>query len=151
VKYEAIVYGYINVENGMRYVGYHKTNEENDGYVFSSDNYPLRHAWSHGLLRKTVIHRGAVDDCMTLEHYILSKNNAVTNDAWYNQSNGGGAKMYSFSQLPQSLIETADSWMENTEPQPKDKDLFLADRDLNKNIRFLIDLKTNDLRNFYES
>lgn len=110
MSYQAIVYGYVNIENGMRYVGYHKTNEEYDRYVFSSDNYPLKKAWSHGLLRRTVIFRGSVKDCITLEHYILTKYNAIGNKQWYNQSNGGGSQLYPFDMLPEDAIQKADDW-----------------------------------------
>jgi len=145
MSYEAIVYGYVNIENGMRYVGYHKTTEEYDGYTFSSENYVLRHAWSHGLMRKTVIYRGSVEDCMTLEHYILSKNNAVSDASWYNQSNGGGAKMYHFSHLPETAISLANSWLAGKDLQ--EKKVFLADKALNKKIRTQIESGYYEIHN----
>ena len=119
MRYEAIVYGYVNVENGYRYVGYHKTKEEHDGYVFSSENFPLRKAWSHGFLRKTVIFRGSVADCVTLEHYILTKYDAIANKKWYNQSNGGGANLYTFDMLPENAIKAAEDWFEDRESVPR--------------------------------
>lgn len=133
MSYEAIVYGYVNIENGMRYVGYHKTNEEYDRYVFSSENYPLRKAWSHGLLRKTVIFRGTLADCVTLEHYILSKYNAVGSKNWYNQSNGGASKLYSFNLLPERAIKSAEDWYNNNLLNKKNVTLY-ADHDLVEDI-----------------
>jgi hypothetical protein len=131
--YEAIVYGYVNIENGMRYVGYHKTKEEYDRYIFSSDNYPLNKAWSHGLLRKSTIFRGTVEDCVTLEHYILSKYNAVGNKEWYNQSNGGAAKLYSFDKLPAKAIKASDDWYTNQINSVYNTVLY-ADHDLTETI-----------------
>jgi hypothetical protein len=128
MHYEAIVYGYVNVENNYRYVGYHKTNQEHDGYVFSSENYPLRKAWSHGLLRKTVIFRGSVADCVTLEHYILTKYDALANKDWYNQSNGGAAHLYPFNMLPPRATKSAEDWYNGISLDSKRVTLF-ADRE----------------------
>jgi hypothetical protein len=128
MNYEAVVYGYVNVENDYRYVGYHKTTQEHDGYVFSSENFPLRKAWSHGLLRKTIIFRGSVADCVTLEHYILTKYDALANKAWYNQSNGGAAHLYPFNMLPPRSTKAAEDWYNGTSLFSKSVTLF-ADRE----------------------
>ena len=115
MTYEAIVYGWFNINNGKRYVGFHQTENEDDNYNFSSKDFELKHAWSNGLLRKSVIWRGSREECLALEHYILSKVKAASNPKWYNNNQGGGKGMGSVEDLSESAISSATKWLNTKE------------------------------------
>jgi hypothetical protein len=85
-RYDAITYGWRNIENDKMYIGYHKTNEIHDGYVFSSENEEANLAWSYGLLKRSILYRGKQSVAITLENFLLKFVSAHKNDQFYNQS-----------------------------------------------------------------
>ena len=87
-KFDAIVYGYRNQDNGMMYIGFHKTSDVNDGYVFSSENQELKKAWGLGRLRRSILYRGTAETAITMERKLLKYGNARRSDKFYNNSNG---------------------------------------------------------------
>jgi len=89
-KYEAITYGWRHIITGKMYIGYHKTNEIYDGYVFSSEDPEANLAWSYGLLKRSILYRGKQSVAITLENFLLKSVSAHKNDKFYNQSVGGG-------------------------------------------------------------
>ena len=111
-KYEAILYGWRNVENGKMYIGYHKTTDVDDGYIFSTEDEEAHLAWSYGKLERTIIHRGKQSVCITLENYILKKEQAHKNPMFYNKSVGGGVGcVKDFSNLTKSVMKLAEEWV----------------------------------------
>ena len=111
-KYEAILYGWRNVENGKMYIGYHKTTDVDDGYIFSTEDEEAHLAWSYGKLERTIIHRGKQSVCITLENYILKKEQAHKNPMFYNKSVGGGVGcVKDFSNLTKSVMKLAEDWV----------------------------------------
>jgi hypothetical protein len=115
--YEALTYGYRNMDNGKLYPGFHKTKEENDGYVFSSLDEELKSAHQFGRLEKVILWRGTVSECITLEHYILKSYSAITNENFYNKSVGGGIGLVKdFSNLTDTMKNIANDWVSGTDP-----------------------------------
>jgi hypothetical protein len=111
-KYEAILYGWRNTENGKMYIGYHKTTDVDDGYIFSTEDEEAHLAWSYGKLERTIIHRGKQSICITLENYILKKEKANKNPMFYNKSVGGGVGcVKDFSNLTKSVMKLAEDWV----------------------------------------
>lgn len=135
MKYEAIVYGWRNIDNGMMYIGFHKTQEEFDGYVTSSENEELRHAWSHGLLNRTILYRGTVEESITFENYILKFVNARVNDKFYNRSNGGGVGCQSFDIITEEMKKVADKWLKGNDNINKINKQYLSNKKLVKSIK----------------
>ena len=121
-NFDAIVYGWRNLSNEKIYVGFHKTSELHDGYVFSSDSDELNEAWSYGLLQRHIIFRGSVSECITLENYALKY--AKANLEWsnfYNQSVGGGEGcVKDFSNLSDHAKTLAEAFLYGVNP-PEDK------------------------------
>lgn len=102
--YEAITYLWVDMDNGKLYLGFHKTDEENDGYVFSSEDESLNDAWTYGRLRRHVVYRGTVSECITLENFTLKEFDATKNPLFYNKSKGGGVGcVRDFSNLSEEL------------------------------------------------
>ena len=93
MNYEAICYYWQNLETQeIVYVGYHKTDDEDgDYYTASTENPAFHDLWNKGLLKRVVFFKGTVEQCVSFEHYILSKMNAKHNTIMFNESNGGGA------------------------------------------------------------
>jgi hypothetical protein len=93
MNYDAICYYWKNIDtNDIVYVGYHKTdNESGDYYTASTTNPGFHHLWNKGELERVVFFKGTVEQCISLEHYTLSKMNAKNNPIMFNESNGGGA------------------------------------------------------------
>lgn len=115
--YEAITYGYRNMDNGKMYPGFHKTKEEDDGYIFSSQDKELLLAHQFGRLQKVILWRGTISECITLEHYILKSNNAITNASFYNKSVGGGVGLVKdFSNLTKQMKSIAEKWVAGEDP-----------------------------------
>lgn len=111
-KYEAILYGWRNIENGKMYIGYHKTTDVDDGYIFSTEDEEAHLAWSYGKLERTIIYRGKQSVCITLENYILKKEKANKNPMFYNKSVGGGVGcVKDFSNLTNSVKKLAEDWV----------------------------------------
>lgn len=74
------------------YVGYHKNADTKmDYYTSSSANPAFKDAWSKGLIAQHIFYSGTVEECISLEHYMLSLMQAKDNPKMYNQTNGGGA------------------------------------------------------------
>jgi hypothetical protein len=116
-QYDAITYGWRNIENGKMYIGYHKTNEEYDGYVFSSEDPEANLAWSYGLLRRSILYRGKPSVAITLENFLLKHVNAITNTQFYNKSVGGGEGcVKDFSNLTDSIKKVGLDWIGGIDP-----------------------------------
>jgi len=125
-KFDAIVYGWRNLSNEKVYVGFHKTSEVHDGYVFSSENEELNEAWSYGLLQRHIIFRGSPSECITLENYALkfAKNNLDWSN-FYNQSVGGGEGcIKDFSNLSEDAKHLAEAFLYGVNPPEEQLDCF---------------------------
>ena len=133
MKKQAIVYGWRNVENHKVYIGYHKTQEIHDGYVFSSENPDLKKAWSYGLLQRHLIYQGLPSECITLENFGLKEAKANYNwDNFYNQSVGGGEGcVKDFSNLSPDMKQVMVNFLEGVNPKPPKLDTYqVSDRAL---------------------
>lgn len=130
MKHEAFVYGYQNITNDMRYIGYRKSKELDDGYVFSSEDLELRKAWSLGHLRRSILARGSVADMITMERKLLKHADARRNDNWYNKTNGGGAEMYDPKLISDEQAKVGIDWINGIEPVVETKVSSLVDIDL---------------------
>lgn len=93
MKYDAICYFWYNTDTqDIVYVGYHKTEDEHgDYYTASTENPAFHDLWNKGLLERVVFFKGSVEQCISLEHYMLSLMNAKNNPVMFNETNGGGA------------------------------------------------------------
>lgn len=114
---QAILYGWINVVNGKKYIGYHKTNEINDGYLFSSVSEELRNDWSYGRLERHILWQGSASECITLENFILKR--AKEHHDWsmfYNQSVGGGKGCTDFSIINAAMKAQAYDFLHDEMP-----------------------------------
>lgn len=123
MKSEAFVYGWKNIENGKMYVGYHKSKEINDGYVFSSENLELREAWSYGKMRRSILHKGSASECITMERAILKKFDARRTDQWYNGTNGGGEGLGDWKSISDEDMAVAIDWVNGIDPEEEKVDL----------------------------
>ncbi len=116
-RYEAITYGWRNIENGKMYIGYHKTNEQYDGYVFSSEDEEANLAWSYGKLKRSILYRGKQSVAITLENFLLKSVNANKNDQFYNKSVGGGEGCVTdFSNLTDAIKKVGLDWIQGIDP-----------------------------------
>ena len=119
-RYDAITYGWRNIENGKMYIGYHKTNEEFDGYVFSSEDEEANLAWSYGKLKRSILYRGKQSVAITLENFLLKSVSANKNDQFYNKSVGGGEGCVAdFSNLTDSIKKVGLDWIQGIDPVTK--------------------------------
>ena len=99
------------------YIGYHKTNEIYDGYVFSSENEEANLAWSYGLLKRSILYRGKQSVAITLENFLLKSVSAHKNEKFYNQSVGGGEGcVKDFSNLTDEIKKVGLDWIAGIDP-----------------------------------
>ena len=120
LNYEAITYGWRNVENGKMYIGYHKTSDIDDGYIFSSELGEVKNAWEWGKLRRSILYVGSQSVAITLENFLLKHVNAITNDLYYNRSVGGGEGcVKDFSNLAEEVKKVGLDWLDGIEPKTK--------------------------------
>lgn len=125
-EFESIVYGWRNINNGKLYIGFHKTKELHDGYVFSSENEELIEAWSYGLLEHFIIWKGSQSECITLENYILkyAKQNLEW-DNFYNNSVGGGVGcVRDFSNLTEEMKQSGIDFLNGIDPEEEKVDIY---------------------------
>lgn len=119
-KYSAITYGWRNIENGKMYIGYHKTSNVHDGYVFSSEDEEANLAWSYGKLKRSIIYRGKQSIAITLENFLLKSVNANKNPQFYNKSVGGGVGVVGdFSNLTTAVKQVGLDWIKGIDPVAK--------------------------------
>jgi len=117
LQYEAITYGWRHILTGKMYIGYHKTNEIYDGYVFSSEDPEANLAWSYGLLKRSILYRGKQSVAITLENFLLKSVSAHKNDKFYNQSVGGGEGcVKDFSNLTDEIKKVGLDWIAGIDP-----------------------------------
>lgn len=128
--FEAIVYGYRNIINYKKYIGYHLTDDINDGYIFSSDDIELREAWSRGHLRRSILFRGKKEDCITYERKLLEHVDARNNPEFYNKSNGGGAGMYDYNEISDEEAKIGIDWIDGIDPDEEIDVFGFVDQDL---------------------
>lgn len=115
--YEAICYGWRHIETGEMYIGYHKTREIYDNYVFSTDNLEANLAWSYGKLKRSILYRGDQSIAITLENFLLKSVNANKNPKFYNQSVGGGEGcVKDFSNLTEEIKQIGLDWIDGIDP-----------------------------------
>jgi hypothetical protein len=91
---QAICYLWYNRETTkIVYVGYHKLSDKNvsDYYTSSSTDPAFNDAWNKGFLRRVEFFEGTLEQCISLEHYMLDVLDARNNPDMYNKTNGGGA------------------------------------------------------------
>lgn len=67
---EAFVYIWKNKITDKEYIGYHKGNEE-DGYVSSSKSTFFWQDYHEGLLERTIVYKGSMNECIALESKLL--------------------------------------------------------------------------------
>lgn len=140
MKYEAIVYGWRNIINGKMYIGFHKTEEEFDGYVTSSEDDELKYAWSNGHMRRTILYRGSQSVAITLENFLLKSVKANKNPEFYNKSVGGGKGcVKDFSNLTESVKRVGEDWIKGIEPEENLDYLDIADQDVTASIKARIE------------
>ena len=119
-NYEAITYGWRNIENGKMYIGYHKTSDIDDGYIFSSEFEEVKNAWEWGKLRRSILYVGSQSVAITLENFLLKHVNANINDLFYNRSVGGGEGcVKDFSNLTEEVKKIGLNWIEGIDPKIK--------------------------------
>jgi len=75
------------MDNGKKYIGYHKGNE-NDGYICSSRSKLFWEDWKQGNWTRQIIANGSVEDCQRLEQAIF-KAIDWKSDEYYNLAVGG--------------------------------------------------------------
>lgn len=85
--YEAFVYEWTNIENGKKYIGYHKGTSD-DGYVCSSKSMLEDYNKNSKVFRRKIIAFGQSDEMYSLENSLLKQVNAATNPKYYNKTNG---------------------------------------------------------------
>lgn len=118
--YTGITYGWRNIENGKMYIGYHKTTEVDDGYVFSTGDEEANNAWEYGKLRRHILYKGDQSIAITLENFLLKHVDAIKNSQFYNRSVGGGVGCVTdFSNLTSDVKEVGLKWIDGLDPQPK--------------------------------
>lgn len=124
--FNAIVYGWRNLENGKMYLGFHKTKDIHDGYINSSEDAELQTAWSYGLMQRHILWRGTVAECITLENYALKYAKSELDwDQFYNKSVGGGTGIVKdFSNLTDEMRLVVTQFMLGTDPTPPELDQF---------------------------
>jgi hypothetical protein len=136
MKYEAIVYGWRNIIDGKMYIGFHKTDEEFDGYVTSSEDEELQYAWANGHMRRSIIYRGTQSIAITLENYLLKSIKANKNPDFYNKSVGGGVGcVKDFSNLTESVKLVGENWIKGIEPEENLDYVDVADQDVTEAIK----------------
>ena len=82
---EAFVYCWTNLDNGNKYIGYHKGSED-DGYVCSSRSDRFWQDWETHSWSRQIIAYGSMLDCQFLERKILGALDIKSNE-FYNNSN----------------------------------------------------------------
>jgi hypothetical protein len=140
-KTKGYVYGWFDSVTGKRYIGFRKSADVDDGYIFSSKNPELQRAWSLGHLRRTILYFGSARIAIILERYLLKSADARRNDMWYNSSNGGGGEggVLDMSIITDEHSKVGIDWINGIEPAPKVFDMFaLANTKLAKKILKLI-------------
>jgi len=86
--YSGITYGWRNIDNGKMYIGYHKTTEVDDGYIFSTEDVDANEAWEYGRLEQHILYKGDQSVAITLENFLLKHVDAIKNPKFYNRSVG---------------------------------------------------------------
>ena len=108
----AIVYGWRHIKSGKMYIGYHKTAEIYDGYVFSTEDEEANTAWSYGELERHIIYQGDASIAITLENFLLKHVGAIKNPQFYNRSVGGGVGCVTdFSNLTDKVKQLGLDWI----------------------------------------
>jgi hypothetical protein len=116
MNFQAYVYGWRHIVTGKMYIGFRKNSEENDGYIFSSEDEELRKAWSLGLLHRTILFRGTVSESITMERKLLKHADARRNSKFYNKSNGGGAEIGDYTKITDDEAKVGIDWINGIEP-----------------------------------
>jgi len=117
--YTGITYGWRNTDNGKMYIGYHKTTEVDDGYIFSTEDEEANKAWQYGKLRRHIIYKGDQSIAITLENFLLKHVNAIKNPQFYNRSVGGGVGCVTdFSNLTEDVKKIGIDWINGIDPKP---------------------------------
>lgn len=125
MSYEAVIYACKHVKNNTTYVGHHKTTNEHDGYIPSSEDFAFKDALTKGKVSQPfILFRGTLSEAVTGEHLLLKYFDAVNNYKFYNKSNGGGSGCVGdFSNLSEevkhNLISSLEKFMSSTETENK--------------------------------
>jgi hypothetical protein len=131
MAFQAFVYGYRNQVNKMMYIGFRKSGDENDGYLFSSIDPELKSAWGLGELRRSILYRGDSETAITMERKLLKYADARRNSNFYNKSNGGGAGIRDYTSITDEEAKVGIDWINGIDPVEDKPDIFkLVDRDL---------------------
>lgn len=131
MSFEAFVYGFRNQENGKMYIGFRKSSDVNDGYIFSSISKELKSAWGLGNLRRSILFRGDSETAITMERKLLKYADARRNDNFYNQSNGGGAGIRDYTTITDEEAKIGIDWINGIDPVEAKPDIFdIVDKDV---------------------
>lgn len=117
--YSGITYGWRNIDNGKMYIGYHKTTEVDDGYIFSTEDPEANDAWQYGRLEQHILYKGDHSVAITLENFLLKHVGAIKNPKFYNRSVGGGVGcVRDFSNLTDEIKKVGLDWIDGINPKP---------------------------------
>jgi NUMOD3 motif len=87
--YEAFVYEWTNLENGMKYIGSHKGNID-DGYISSSKFFNIKYKNNPQIFTRKILAKGNIMEMRELETKLLIERDAAKNDMFYNKHNQNG-------------------------------------------------------------
>jgi hypothetical protein len=108
-----ILYLHTNKNTGRVYLGVHRTDEDDDGYITSSTCPYFKQDWTLGLFKKREkLFEGSYREAINLEHQLLAKYDAVNNPNFYNKSNGGGALVDKNYIVDEKVFQEACEWIE---------------------------------------
>lgn len=106
------LYLHKNKHNGRIYLGVHRTDESDDGYISSSTCPHFRYDWNNGALKRVELFFGPYKESINLEYQLLSKYDAINNTRFYNKSNGGGALVDKHYVVDSQVFDTACEWID---------------------------------------
>jgi hypothetical protein len=87
--YEAFVYEWTNIENGMKYIGSHKGNID-DGYISSSKIFITEYKKNPQIFIRNILATGSIVEMRELETKLLVECDASKNTMYYNKHNQNG-------------------------------------------------------------